>query len=511
MLMNQNIISNNKTYKFLLDKCIEVLSNLFEIYIINPNDFYLIENKSLLSNDLFQEIHSILINECETNQEFNYLSTINHHKTSSKFYNLPIVNDYFSIINSNLIEIFNDSQEIINEIQSSGDKKTYEVSKIYSLLSVLIPNFFLDEKNFLLELGCGKSYFYKYLLNSNQSVIKYIGVDKKEELIEKTIQNNKKGNSHVSGCVYNENMSVRVYNDYITYENFHDFYNKFSKDFDYNLNSGILFGLHSCGDLTSNAIKIFINEGKEYEKFKYCIMIGCCFNLLSEYISKDVSESSPFIKYKNSLGYGINKENLDTTLKFNYKYEEIGYPMSKYMKQQKTFFLGRTIRNASMQSNEYFSEKSDEYSLKLLYYRSLFQKFLEKHVVKLKNTYGYGKLKRYKKRINTMKEYFQVMIENMTKLKEKIQINDSDLLLLSNSYEMYYNDFEIEYENKENYIKFMIFYFIRVYFAKIIEIIVNLDRIMFLEEASNIKTIRLFKVFNEKYSIRNYLIYSEKY
>ena len=138
------------------------------------------------------------------------------------------------------------------------------------------------------------------------------------------------------------------------------------------------------------------------------------------------------------------------------------------------------------------------------FYRSLLQKFLEDNLEEYGNIYGIGKIKFVEN--CTFSEYLKDFLIELGKNEKNEKISQKINELLK------------EIENKGNKFfeenKFLInrhyaLSLIRIKFAKIIEYIVALDRIIFLIE-NGINNVKLIRIFNNHISPRNLLIYATK-
>uniref|UniRef100_A0ACD5YLD3 Uncharacterized protein n=1 Tax=Avena sativa TaxID=4498 RepID=A0ACD5YLD3_AVESA len=108
----------------------------------------------------------------------------------------------------------------------------------------------------------------------------------------------------------------------------------------------VLAGLHACGDLSVNMLRVFVS----CEKVQGLVSVGCCYNLLSEDCYED-TDTCP------------------------------GFPISKAAKSSK-LFLGKSIRDLACQSAERWRNLTKEMALQnfdIHAFRAAFQMVLEKY------------------------------------------------------------------------------------------------------------------------------------
>ena len=303
--------------------------------------------------------------------------------------------------------------------------------------------------------------------------------------------------------IYEKYKNVCLLNSYIDFDKFNEFYESNLKNIlisSDKLNKNVfLFGLHNCGNLTSNTLKIFLQNSY----FKSIAIIGCCLNLLNEYINPEIKESKEFIDFYKSIGYDKNNNFLDNSLIFDSN-NNIGYPLSDYIKNKyKNIFFGKDNRNAAMLNN-IENAPFDSISTQKNFYRALLQKFLEENLEEYSNIYGLGKNKYVDKCSfgNYVKD-FLTQIKNK-ETKENIVKKIENLLIdIDNVCNQFYE------ENKFLLEKHYALNLIRIKFAKIVEYIVALDRVIFLKE-KGIDNVKLIRIFNNHISPRNLLIYATK-
>jgi hypothetical protein len=291
---------------------------------------------------------------------------------------------YEELIKNNLIINIGDIEALEGHfIKNIEKKKIFKIKKeheVKQLSDFIKKSQSISYSEILFEIGCGKSYLTDALLSKDNNGLIYIGVDMKKNVIERAKQ------------IYKKYKNVYLINSFIDFEQFDEFYVKHVKNIlisNNKLNKNIfLFGLHNCGNLTSNTLKIFLQNSY----FKSIAIIGCCLNLLNEYINPETKASKEFNDFYNSIGYDKNKNFLDKSLIFDLN-NNVGYPLSDYIKNKyKNIFFGKDIRNAAMLNN-IENAPFDSISTQKNFFRALLQKFLEDNLEEYSNIYGLGKNK----------------------------------------------------------------------------------------------------------------------
>ena len=488
-------------YMLLSDQFISLYKNIQEIFSINLNDAFKKNNyNKILTNKLLKDTEIILaLYNNDINKILNLKSFpqngLNNVQLSDNLF-IKYTLEYENLIANNLI-INNENENIDGHFILNIDRnKIYKAKKEHEVkkLSEFIKNTqTLPYSQILFEIGCGKSYLTDALLSTKDNNFFYIGVDMKKIVIEKSKQK------------YKNNKNVYLLNSFINFDNFNEFYENQLKPIlleNNQLNKNIfLFGLHSCGNLTSNTLKIFINNSF----FKSIAIVGCCLALLNEYINPETKSSKEFINYYNCIGYNKKKGKfLDNSLiyELNNNENNIGYPLSKYIQNKSNFFFGKDVRNAAMLNN---SENAsyDSISTQKNFFRALTQKFIEDNLEEYANVYGLGKHK-YEEKC-TFSEYINYFLFQIQKneTKEDVLKKIEELIKDIDKINKFYED------NKFLSFKHYALTLIRIKFAKIVEYIVALDRIIYLIE-KGINNVKLIRIFNNHISPRNLLIFAKK-
>ena len=491
-----------KDYKLLLDEFISLFRDIKEIFSINLNDAFKMNNiNKIKTSKLIKDTEIVLsIYNNDINKILDLKSFSEENNISLKdnlFVKYTI--EYEKLILNKIII----NNEIENEILKGHfiksidkkkifkEKKEHEVKRLSNFIKKCQD---ISYSEILLEIGCGKSYLTDALLTTeNNNKLLYIGVDMNKKVIDKSKE------------IYKNNKNVYLLNSYINFNDFDEFYENKLKSIlieNNKINKNIfLFGLHSCGNLTSNTLKIFINNNY----FKSMAIVGCCLNLLNEYISPETKSSKEFINYYDGMGFNKNGKFLDDTLIFDLNNNEnnLGYPLSKYIKDKyNCFFLGRDVRNAAMLNNTE-SDSFESLSWDKNFYRALLQKYLEDNLDEYSKIYGLGKNKYIDK--CSFSEYvneFLIQIQKNEK-RENVKKKIDNLIMDIDKCNKFYE------ENKCLSLKHYALNLIRIKFAKIVEYIIALDRIIFLME-KGINNVKLIRIFNNHISPRNLLIFASK-
>ena len=486
-----NIKKDLQKFYILLDKMIELYNKLQHLFLINLNNVFKKKIYEELSKDkLINDTIEILEkNKYDLNK---LLKTPILEKEDERNLYVSLTKELNILLNDSSIEKNKGVDSFQIPLNMGKSKKSiFKVKKEHEVeqLSNFIETISNEKIETLLEMGCGKSYLTETLLNHNKNCL-YIGIDMKENLIKKTNSINNKDNFYVLYSI-------------VTLNNFQKFYDEKIKEIliskkkkEKNI---FLFGLHSCGNLTSDTLKVFI----KYDCFSHLTIVSCCMNLLTEFITPQSKSLKLFQNYYDTVGFTAKGDFLEKTCVFNYNFNEIGYPLSKYIVNVYPYlFLTRTARNSAMQNN---TETEDINSImyKKFYFRTLLQAFFEEFIQELSFTYAFGKIDL--KENESFKDYLLKFFHEFDKNQNNSVIQKKNELLknLDSVLEKFIN----EQKGKEKILWSV--NMIRMKFAKLIEYIIALDRILYLIE-NGIENVKLVKIFNENISTRNILIYASR-
>ncbi|XP_040976369.1 methyltransferase-like protein 25 isoform X2 [Aquila chrysaetos chrysaetos] len=210
----------------------------------------------------------------------------------------------------------------------------------------------------------------------------------------------------------------------------------------------MMVGLHTCGDLAANTLRIFTAK----PEIKAVCSVGCCYHLLSEQFENQ--EECP---------------------------EELwGFPMCQYLKDE-GWCCGR---NARMSACLLPTES--------LFYRAVLQVIIEE-------IYGVTKSDRHVGKIFSKSSSF---IDYVRKSLKKLELDDSKLP------DSCITDYYEKYKHRMNELE--AFNMLKVVLAPCIELLILLDRLCYLKEQDNIAWSGLVKLFDPVKSPRCYAVIALK-
>lgn len=231
----------------------------------------------------------------------------------------------------------------------------------------------------------------------------------------------------------------------------------------------MVVGLHTCGDLASSTLRIFITK----PEIKAVCSVGCCYHLLSEEFelldNKKVSSQGPW-----------------------------GFPMSQYLRSC-AWHCGR---NARMSACLPFERVTFGHALPLesLFYRAVLQVIIKEHFgnEETSNTVQRTKVK------HVGKIYFKSssFVDYTRKATEKLGMDSSKMS--ANLIQGYYDRYMPRMKELEA------FNLLKVALAPCIEGLILLDRLCYLKEQQNVAWSALVQLFDPVKSPRCYAIIGMK-
>ncbi|XP_059672596.1 probable methyltransferase-like protein 25 isoform X2 [Gavia stellata] len=220
----------------------------------------------------------------------------------------------------------------------------------------------------------------------------------------------------------------------------------------------MMVGLHTCGDLAPNTLRIFTAK----PEIKAVCSVGCCYHLLSEQFENQ--EDCP---------------------------EEVwGFPMCQYLKD-KGCCCGRNARMSACLALERVAA-GQMLPTESLFYRAVLQVIIEE-------IYGVTKSDRHVGKIFSKSSSF---IDYVRKSLKKLELDDSKL---PDSCIM---DYYEKYKHRMNELE--AFNMLKVVLAPCVEVLILLDRLCYLKEQDNIAWSGLVKLFDPVKSPRCYAVIALK-
>ncbi|XP_031961226.1 methyltransferase-like protein 25 isoform X3 [Corvus moneduloides] len=220
----------------------------------------------------------------------------------------------------------------------------------------------------------------------------------------------------------------------------------------------MMVGLHTCGDLAANTLRIFTAK----PEIKAVCSVGCCYHLLSEQFE--------------------NQEEC---------HDQVwGFPMCQYLKD-KGWCCGRNARMSACLALERVAV-GQMLPTESLFYRAVLQVIIEE-------IYGVTKSDRHVGKTFSKSSSF---IDYVRRSLKKLELDDSKL---PDSCIM---DYYEKYKHRMNELE--AFNMLKVVLAPCIEVLILLDRLCYLKEQENIAWSGLVKLFDPVKSPRCYAVIALK-
>uniref|UniRef100_G3TF09 Methyltransferase like 25 n=1 Tax=Loxodonta africana TaxID=9785 RepID=G3TF09_LOXAF len=222
----------------------------------------------------------------------------------------------------------------------------------------------------------------------------------------------------------------------------------------------LMVGLHTCGDLAPNTLRIFTSK---YEIKGVC-SVGCCYHLLSE-------------EFENQH-------------KVTCAAEKWGFPMCHYLKEER-WCCGRNARMSACLALERVAV-GQGLPTESLFYRAVLQDII-------KDCYGITKCDQHVGKIYSKSSSF---LDYVRKSLKKLGLDESKLP------EKIIMDYYKKYKPRMNELE--AFNMLKVVLAPCIETLILLDRLCYLKEQENIAWSALVKLFDPVTSPRCYAVIALK-
>uniref|UniRef100_A0A8C3WNU8 Methyltransferase like 25 n=1 Tax=Catagonus wagneri TaxID=51154 RepID=A0A8C3WNU8_9CETA len=221
----------------------------------------------------------------------------------------------------------------------------------------------------------------------------------------------------------------------------------------------LMVGLHTCGDLAPNTLRIFTSKSE----IKGVCSVGCCYHLLSEEFENPHKECTQ---------------------------EKWGFPMCHYLKEEK-WCCGRNARMSACLALERIAV-GQGLPTESLFYRAVLQDII-------KDCYGITKCDRHVGKIYSKSSSF---LDYVRKSLKKLGLDESKLP------EKVIMDYYEKYKPRMNELE--AFNMLKVVLAPCIETLILLDRLCYLKEQDDIAWSALVKLFDPVKSPRCYAIIALK-
>ncbi|KAG8578187.1 hypothetical protein GDO81_010415 [Engystomops pustulosus] len=225
------------------------------------------------------------------------------------------------------------------------------------------------------------------------------------------------------------------------------------------LEESMMVGLHTCGDLAPNTLRIFTSK----PEIRAVCSVGCCYHFLSEQFDEAGKEQ---------------------------KTESWGFPMSQYLKERR-WYIGRNARMSACLALERVAV-GQGLPTDSLFYRAVLQ-------VICKEVYGITQSDQRVGKIFSKSSSFTDYVRKSLKKfgQDDSKISDHEIVGYYQKYETRRN--ELEAFNR-----------LKVFLAPCIEALILLDRLCYLREQENLAWSGLVKMFDPVKSPRCYAVVSLK-
>uniref|UniRef100_A0A9L0R9R9 Methyltransferase like 25 n=1 Tax=Equus caballus TaxID=9796 RepID=A0A9L0R9R9_HORSE len=225
------------------------------------------------------------------------------------------------------------------------------------------------------------------------------------------------------------------------------------------LENCLMVGLHTCGDLAPNTLRIFTSKSE----IKGVCSVGCCYHLLSEEFENPPKECTQ---------------------------QKWGFPMSCYLKEER-WCCGRNARMSACLALERVAVGRG-LPTESLFYRAVLQDII-------KDCYGITKCDQHVGKIYSKSSSF---LDYVRKSLKKLGLDESKLP------EKIIMDYYEKYKPRMNELE--AFNMLKVVLAPCIETLILLDRLCYLKEQEDIAWSALVKLFDPVKSPRCYAVIALK-
>ncbi|KAJ3628389.1 hypothetical protein MTP99_015697 [Tenebrio molitor] len=429
---------------FVIEQQIESLLNFLKPFLSLANchmvDFFTLDSyRNFIPKDIHQEIHKIgerNITNLIFQDDFSCTPNLKNFVETASNYNLKnckLCLNMDSLMDQMRVWGCGDIDKFKLEIFMTA-KKSHEV-EILSAVAASISK--IANTSHVVDLGDGKGYLSSMLAFRHSIAV--LGVDACNSNTCGAIKRANKLSKIWNGISKAPHRSVPKKTDKLSSINL-DLYKQATQFVDENFNleklvvdtfttesSSLrlgLIGLHTCGNLSPNSLKIFCKN----DSVRSLCNVGCCYHLLTE--------------------------------RFESNNHEFGFPLSTFLSDKK-IVIGRSARMIANQSVERVLEAKQLPNISI-FYRALLQVLLEQYCNELP-TKHVGK---FRKRPANFTEYVR---EALRRLEVDITVSDQQI-----------EEIFSRYENRIDELN--VFYLLRCKLSPVIESLILLDRLLFLHE-----------------------------
>uniref|UniRef100_H0VJL5 Methyltransferase like 25 n=1 Tax=Cavia porcellus TaxID=10141 RepID=H0VJL5_CAVPO len=220
----------------------------------------------------------------------------------------------------------------------------------------------------------------------------------------------------------------------------------------------VMVGLHTCGDLAPNTLRIFTSNSE----IKGVCSVGCCYHLLSEEFENEHKECTE---------------------------EKWGFPMCQYLKEER-WCCGHNARMSACLALERVAV-GQGLSTESLFYRAVLQDII-------KDCYGITKCEHVGKIYSKCSSFLDYVRKSLKKLGlDETQLPEKTIMDYYEKYKPRMNELEA-------------FNMLKVVLAPCVETLILLDRLCYLKEQEDVAWSALVKLFDPVKSPRCYALIALK-
>lgn len=415
-------MASKEAIRMKFRQCVEYLRNYEEVIDCHVVEFF--------TGKLFSKVPPELVEKCRSLREENFQ---NFRDTFSlKEYTLETCQEVKTVtLPDQLEQLYTDNM---------NPKKIHEVAIMAKHIDNTLDK---TQKRVIIDAGSGLGYLSSWLaFNYN---FKVLGIDSRP-LNSESAENRMKKFAKKVKHLRMKSVNHKIHTEFI--DEGTDFHQLAHVHFPDSINPSLtLTGLHTCGSLSNNCLKIFRNVSGIRTLFN----IGCCYNLL----------------------------------------EPSDFPMSQFGAEMNCQ-LTRNARMLAAYSADRVFSNPDLSNVTKIFYRALFEKLLGEMYPEVKVS-NLGPIK-----ATSFAEYVTNAQLARPEVFKEIQAIEEEVA------SGYYK------KHEEQWNEMIVFYLFRMSFAPVIEAVLVLDKVLYLLESEEVETVELVKLFDPVVSPRCYLIQANK-